>query len=115
MLAAVVVLHVDVTDGRQKVLHDLDRVRAALLQLADVGAELHVARVDGLHHRVGFVARFDAGAGVLVEDADDADIVERLAHVVQGLDDVRLVLGKDVVGPLHVVRPDDGHVTRRTS
>ena len=46
-LAAAEVLQVHVMDDRQEVLDDLHRVGAALLELADVGPELHVPGVDG--------------------------------------------------------------------
>ena len=77
-------------------------------KLADVGAELHVARVDRLHHRVGLVARLHTGARVLVQHADDADLVERPAHVIERLDDAGLVTGEVIVPPLDVIRTDDG-------
>ena len=60
------------------------------------GPNLTHAGVDRLHDGVGLVAGLDAGAGVLMQRADDADVVERLADLVQRLDDVGLVLGEDV-------------------
>ena len=50
------VLEVHVLHDRQERLDDRDRIDAALLELADVRAELHVARVNGLHRRVRFIA-----------------------------------------------------------
>ena len=85
------------------------------LQLTDVGPEFHVAGVDRLHHGVGLVAGLDARAGVLVQDADDADAVERLGNLVQRLDDVGLVLGEHEGRALDVVRTDAPPPSRRTS
>ena len=83
VLTAAVVLEVHVDDDRQEVLDDLRGVGAGLLQLADVGRELHVAGVDRFHHRVDLVARVDGGAGVLVQAGLQAEIVERLAVIVR--------------------------------
>ena len=88
---------------------------SALLQLADVGPELHIARVHGFHHRVGLVAGLDARAGVLMQSGDDADPVERLADFVERRDDVRFVVGEDELLTLDVVRTDNRHRCRRIS
>ena len=86
------VLEVQVLHDRQEVLDDRDRIDAALLQLADVRAELHVARVDSLHRRVRFIACLDGRAGVLMQRRDQTDVRDRLAELVQRRDDVLLVL-----------------------
>ena len=68
-----------------------DRIDAALLELADVRTELHVARVDRLHRLVGLVARLDGRAGVLMQRGDQTDVGDRLAQLVERGDDVLLV------------------------
>ena len=67
VLPALEVLEVHVVDDLREVLDELRGVGAALLRLADVGREMHVARVDRVHHVVGLFARFDGSAGVLMQ------------------------------------------------
>src|SRR5262245_52746188 len=61
LLAAGEVLEVHVLDERQEILDHLHGVGPTFLKLSNVGAELQVTRVGGLHDRVGFVTRLDAG------------------------------------------------------
>src|SRR5262249_18367666 len=58
------ILEVHVLDDRQERLDDGDRIHAAFLELTDVGTELHVARINSFHRRVGFIARLDDRASV---------------------------------------------------
>ena len=86
------VLEVQVLHDRQERLDDRDRIDAALLELADVRAELHVACVNSLHRRVRFIACLDGGAGVLVQRRNQADVRDGLPELVQRRDDVLLVV-----------------------
>ena len=76
-------------DDGQEVLDDLGGVGAGLLELADVRGELHVAGVDRFHHGVDLVPRVDGRTGVLMQAGLQAEILQRLAVIVEPGDDVR--------------------------
>ena len=90
------VLEVHVHGDGGEVLHDLRRVRAAFLQLPNVGRELEDPRIDAFHDRIDFVARFDGSVGVLVKTRAEAEIGHGLAVVVQRRDDVGAMRGEVV-------------------
>ena len=106
MLTPGEILDMKVLNQRQEVLHDLNRVHAALLQLADVRTELHVPRVDRFHHRVGLFPGFHRSARVLMHNTNDADIRQGLGYLVQGCHDIRLH-GVEIEVPAPAIRSDD--------
>ena len=102
------VLEVQVLHDGQECLDDRDRIDAALLELADIRAELHVPRVNSLHRRVRFIARLDGGAGVLMQGRNQADVRDGLPELVQRRDDVLLVVVVAVALATNTAgRPDD--------
>src|SRR5206468_6868669 len=68
-----------------------------LLELADVGSELQVPRINSFHDGVGLLAGFDAGSGVLMQDWREAEIDDRTRGLVERFDDAGLVRG-EIVG-----------------
>ena len=55
-----------VLDDGVEILDHLQRVRAAFLELADIGREAHVFGIHGLHNGIRFIVILHASAGVLV-------------------------------------------------
>jgi hypothetical protein len=105
ILSAVIVFQVDVADQRQKVLHNLDRIRSAFRQLPDIRAEFHVLRIHGIQNRINLIARFDAGAGMLVQGRSAAHIHQHFRPFVQHGDDVRLAGFEIVAGSRNTFGP----------